>query len=224
MYVAAQAMALSSLSSKTPFDPHSLDLPSIASLVGFYHACMGFPVKQTWLEAIKAGNFETFDSLTYSNAARYCPNADETIMGHLAQWRQNIRSTKPKGPTALPPPPPTVAPETPSNELFIRVLPISKLYTNNTCLFPIKAQSRNQYVMIAHHANGNLILQQAFKTRSDKHRIEAYNTIMTQLSARGFGVALQILDNEASTAYKHAITVTWQCKFQLVPPDMHRRN
>jgi hypothetical protein len=29
---------------------------------------MGFQVKQTWLEAIKAGNFETFDGLTNLNA------------------------------------------------------------------------------------------------------------------------------------------------------------
>ena len=224
MYGAAQAIALASLSSKTPFDPRSLDLPSIAALVGFYHACLGFLVKQTWLDAIKAGNCETFEGLTYSNAARYCPDAYETIMGHLAQQRQNIRSTKPKAPIASPPPPPTAAPEAPSNELFIRVLPISKLYTDDTGRFPIKARSGNQYVMIAHHADGNLILQQAFKTRSDKHRIAAYNAIMTRLSARGLVVDLQILDNEASAAYKHAITVTWQCRFQLVPPDMHRRN
>jgi hypothetical protein len=78
--------------------------------------------------------------------------------------------------------------------------------------------------MIAFHANGNLILQQAFKTRSNKHCISAYNTIMTCLAARGLLVDLQILDNEASAAYKHAITVTWQAKFQLVPPDMHRCN
>ena len=101
MYGTAQAMALSALSSKTPFDPRSLDLPSIAVLVGFYHACMGFPVKQTWLEAIKAGNFDSFEGLTYSNAAKYCPDADETIMGHLAQQRQNVRSTKPTQPTIL---------------------------------------------------------------------------------------------------------------------------
>jgi hypothetical protein len=42
-------------------------------------------VKQTWLDAIKAGNCDTFDGLTYTNAARYCPDSDETIMGHLAQ-------------------------------------------------------------------------------------------------------------------------------------------
>ncbi len=78
--------------------------------------------------------------------------------------------------------------------------------------------------MIAHHTNGNLILQQAFKTRSNKHRIAAYNAIMTRLAAHGLAADLQILDNEASADYKHTITVTWQVKFQLVPPDMHCRN
>ena len=78
--------------------------------------------------------------------------------------------------------------------------------------------------MIAYHANGNLILQQAFKTRNDRHRIAAYNAIMSRLVARGLAVDLQILDNEASAAYKEAITVKWKAKFQRVPPVMHRRN
>jgi hypothetical protein len=47
---------------------------------------------------------------------------------------------------------------------------------------------------------------------------------MTRLAARGLSVNLQILDNKASVAYKHAITFTGQAKFQLAPPDMHRRN
>jgi hypothetical protein len=62
----------------------SLDLPIVGALVGFYHAYLGFPVKQTWLKAAKAGNCDTFDGLTYSNIAQYCPGADETILGHLA--------------------------------------------------------------------------------------------------------------------------------------------
>jgi hypothetical protein len=47
---------------------------------------------------------------------------------------------------------------------------------------------------------------------------------MTRLAARGLSVDLQILDNEASAAYKQAIAFTWQAKFQLVPPDMHPQN
>jgi hypothetical protein len=162
-YRAAQALALAARSSITPFDPRSLDLPSVGALVGFYHACLSLPVKQTWLEATKAGNCNSFDELTYANAARYCPDVDETIMGHLAQQCQNVWSTKPK-----PPAPnqalltPAIAPQPsalPSNEVYIRVYPISKLYTDDTGQFPIKARSGNQYIMIAYHTNGNLILQ-----------------------------------------------------------------
>jgi hypothetical protein len=102
--------------------------------------------------------------------------------------------------------------------------PLSKLFTDDTGRFPVRARSGNQYVMIAFHADGNLILQQAFKTKSDCHRIAAYNLIMTRLAAHGLSVDLQILDNEASLAYKEAITFKWNANFQLVPPDMHRRN
>jgi hypothetical protein len=221
LYGAAQAVALAAHATGTPFDPCSLDLPSIGALVGFYHACLGFPVKQTWLNAIKAGKCDTFDGLTYSNAARYCPDADEMIMGHLAQQRQNVRSIKPK-PTLLVPlavlPPPIA---TPSNQVFLITKLLSKLFTNNTGRFPIRARSGNQYVMIACYANGNLILQQAFKSKSDRHRIAAYNTIMIHLMARGLSVDLQILDNKASSAYKEVITFKWNATFQLIPPDMH---
>ena len=65
-----QALAFAAQSARPPFDPRSIDLPSVGALVGFYHACLGFPVKQTWLEASKAGNLDSFDGLTYSKIAR----------------------------------------------------------------------------------------------------------------------------------------------------------
>ncbi len=104
MYGVAQALALAAQSTKTPFDPRSLDLPSIRALVGFYHACLGFPAKQTWLDAIKAGNCDSFDGLTYSNAARYCPDADETILGHLAHSNARMSARPSPAPLLSTPP------------------------------------------------------------------------------------------------------------------------
>ena len=72
MYGANQAMAMDvELKPGQSFDPRSLDLPStsMGALVRFYHACVDFPVKQTWLDAIKAGNFDSLPGLTYSNTA-----------------------------------------------------------------------------------------------------------------------------------------------------------
>jgi hypothetical protein len=214
LYGRTQQVALTARATNTTFDPQSLDLPSISSLVCFYHACLGFSVKQTWLNAIKAKNCDTFDGLTYSNAAWYCPDANRTILGHLAQQCQNVKSTKikPIAQQASPLLPAISPPEaiSPSNEVFVQVHPLSKLYTDNTGQFPVWARTGNQYVMIPYHADGNLILQEAFQTRSNRHCIAAYNSIMTCIAAQGLSVDVQILDNKASAAYKQAITFTWQ--------------
>ncbi len=93
----------------------------------------------------------------------------------------------------------------PSNQVIIVTKPLSKLFTNHTGRFPIRACSGNQYFMIAFHANSNFILQQALKSKSNRYRIAVYSTIMTRLATQGLSIDLQILDNKASAAYKEAI-------------------
>ena len=63
-----------------------------------------------------------------------------------------------------------------------------------------------------------------FKTRKDKHRLEAYKSIMTCLRRNIISVNLQTLDNETSSKFKHLLTEDLGIKYQLVPPDIHRRN
>jgi hypothetical protein len=216
----ACTVTTSTKSGRPPFDPRRIDLPSIPALVAFYHACLGYLVKDSWLVAVKAGNCDTFDRLTYSNITQYCPDSDETILGHLAQTRQNVRSSKPP-PVTRPPFAPLSPPDDNAKEIFIKIYPLNKLYSDDTGRFPVRTRSGNQYIMIAYHTAGNLILQQAFPTKADKHRIPAFNNIMTRLT---LSVDLNIRDNEASADFKRVITETWWAKFQLVPPDMHRRN
>jgi hypothetical protein len=162
LHEATQSMAMTAQASSTPYNPCTLNLSSNSALVSFYHACLGFPVKQTWLDTINAGNCDTFDELTYSNVARYCSNTNKTILGHLAQQHQNVRSTNPKLPTpSAPPALPTTAPSSndgPSNQVFIMVYPLSRLYMDDNGRFSIRAHSGNQFIMIAFHADGNLIL------------------------------------------------------------------
>ena len=125
--------------------------------------------------------------------------------------------------TKLNPQPPS-SPEEPmpqvrSNELFIQVTPISKLYTDDIGCFPVHSHSGHQYVMIAYHCDANLILAVTFKTRELNHSIKAYDKIMQHLSNHKLNVDLQILENEASAKYKRAIKKKWHIKYQLVPPQ-----
>ena len=155
------------------------------ALVRYFHAAAGYPVKDTWLHAIKAGNYASWPVLTYHNAAKYCPTTDATIKGHMVQGRQGTRSTKPKlTKAATPEPAPDTKPEpkpTPtlspsslrSTELIIQVHHISRVYSDDTGWFPIKSRSGNQYIMIAYHCDSGSILTACFKSRSDTHRLVA---------------------------------------------------
>jgi len=69
------------------------DLPTTRALVAFLHATAGYPVKSTWLRAIKNNFYKSWPGLTYTLIAKYCPTADATIQGHMAQPQQHIRST-----------------------------------------------------------------------------------------------------------------------------------
>jgi hypothetical protein len=47
---------------------------------------------------------------------------------------------------------------------------------------------------------------------------------MHRLTKRDLTVDLQILDNKSSTDFKANIEDKWKAKYQLVSPDVHRRN
>ena len=134
-------------------------------------------MRSTWLKAIESGNFASFPGLTLANAKHFCPSTDETIKGHLVQDRQGKNSSShlkwaedateedvvrsplaglSYGDKQATPPPPDVnapAPESDAaNELHVRVVHNSKLYTDDTGRFPFRARSGNQYVMVAYHS------------------------------------------------------------------------
>ena len=179
---------------------------------------MGFPVKSTFLAAIKAGNYASWPGLTYANAKNYCPVSIETLQGHLTQSRQDALSNKLK-PDLVPRPP-----KTKSKELYITTELIIKLYTGDMGRFPVRSQSGNNSLVLSYHVYNNVILVEPFESRHDHHRLTAADRIMTRLTKRGHGVDLQILDNECSAAYKLHIEENWGAEFQLVPPGVHRRN
>jgi hypothetical protein len=89
----------------TPDDPDPLqeatleayrayNLPSVEALVRYFHAAAGYPVRDTWLKAIRAGNYASWPSLTLTNVTSHCPSLANTITGHMMQSRCNVQSTR----------------------------------------------------------------------------------------------------------------------------------
>jgi hypothetical protein len=66
------------------------DLPLISQTVKYLYAAAGFPVEDTWTKAIKAGNFNTWPTITPSMVQRHFPESDETQKGHMKKQRQRV--------------------------------------------------------------------------------------------------------------------------------------
>ena len=123
------------------------DLPSVEALVRYFHAAAGLTVRSTWLDAIKAGNNESWPGLTLNNARKYCPSSNKTILGHLVQGRQGVCFTRrgrrgarsPATPATMPAPTGVTSDNQlshhTSKEMHIQVRHISKLYNDDTRRF-----------------------------------------------------------------------------------------
>ena len=151
-------------------------------------------------------------------ASKYCPDAKETHMGHMAQPCQHIHSTQAiaRQPTGRP----TALPSTPNIKIIM--VPINHIFTDDTGRFLPHLRSGNQYIMVALHSESNAILVQAFKSKHNTHCIEAYTDIYNRLAQHHATSDVHILNNEASKAFLSAITAN--SKYQLVPPHIHRCN
>ena len=188
------------------------------------HSVCGYPVKSTWLKAVKAGNYTGWPLLTAKNVAKYYPETTETPKGHLSQVRKNVRSTKPK-PREM---------ET-SNTSTLRGRKVRDVYTrvyetrntvfsDQTGAFPWRSRSGNKYIMVMVEIDSNAILVEPIKSRKDPELTRAYRSLMTRLGRSGIVPIKHILDNEVSEAMKDVIRDEYKMQMELAPPGCHRRN
>jgi hypothetical protein len=59
------------------------ELPSTHQTILYHHALAGFPVKETFLNAVRAVNYATWPGLTIAALHKYFPNSDKTQKGHM---------------------------------------------------------------------------------------------------------------------------------------------
>ena len=200
------------------------DLPSTEQAIKWMHAVCGYPVKSTWVKAVKAGNFIGWPLLTTANVRKYYPETDETPKGHMNQTRKNVRSTKVKA-----------KPFETSNsdrlrgkkerDIYTKVYDVrNTMFTDQTGQFPKRSQRGNKYIMVMVEIDSNAILVEPMKSRKDAEMVRAYRVMMARLKRAGIVPKKHIMDNEVSENMKNIIRDDCKMELELVPPGCHRRN
>ncbi len=131
------------------------------------HAVCGYPVKSTWLKALKAGNYIGWPMLTECNVNKYYPETSETSKGHMNQTRKNVRSTKAKR-TPLETFDTLQLHGKKVRDIYTTIHDVRKtMFSDQTGQFPMHLQSGNKYIMVLVEMDSNAILVEPMKSRKD---------------------------------------------------------
>ena len=169
------------------------NLPSIAQTIKYLHAAAGYPTEDTWIKAIKAGNYISWPGLTATAARKHFPESDETHKGHMKRQRQGVRSTKTlqtinedeENATEEHDSPVTPKPKK-MKDLYVKVHSASDtMYTDQPGRFPATSSSGNQYIMVLVEVDGNYIDAEPMKNRSAGSMIKAYLALWACITTTG---------------------------------------
>ena len=156
-------------------------------------------------------------------------------MGHMRGQRQDVQSTCPVGapvatnnanlPDIMAPvtnPPPTA--HIVAHNVLIRIINLKDtLYTDQTGHVLFVSSLGSRYILILHHVDSKSSWSKALKNKSEGELILARRWALAQMAQCGIVPRHQILNNQASCAYKTKIELT-KMTYKLAPPDNHCRN
>jgi hypothetical protein len=69
------------------------DLPNTRQTLLYFHAAAGFPAKETFRNAVRAGNFSTWPGLTTTLISKHFPDSNKTQKGHMKGQRKGVQLT-----------------------------------------------------------------------------------------------------------------------------------
>jgi hypothetical protein len=206
------------------------NLPNTHQSLMYFHAVVRFPVKETFLDAVRARNYATWPGLATTLITKHFPDLDETQKGHMKGQRKGVRSTrvKPAYEMKIKPgtkdPPQKIVGNKKMDNIFVKIYALAEeIHTDQTGAFPVTSQQGYRYMMVGIHIDANYIFYKPMKNRTEGKMITAYQKMVDRMEIAGLGLKHHWLDNECSENFKNCIKknhMTWE----LLPPDCHQRN
>ena len=196
------------------------------NIITYHHQSVWNPTVKAWTRAIDKGYFSTFPGLTSQAVQKHlCPSI-ATAKGHMTKERQNIRSTKEQH-HIMTGEPSNKNSEAQTNMATFKTVDFKKetgiIATDQTGRFPVRVSSGNQYLMVVHVRDPNVILAIPIKNRSQTSLMQAYEMLYDRITTKGFTPMLHICNNECPSVFKKFLELK-QVNLQKVPPYDHWTN
>jgi hypothetical protein len=122
------------------------------------------PTKYALLQAVKNGHHVTWPGLTEHAINKHLKLTPATVMGHMNQRRQNIRSTSKAQIADVPTTDTSLGTKT--HLVYAVLVDQGQLYTDFTGKFPVRSSKGNSYVMVCYVYDCNYVKVIPMKSRS----------------------------------------------------------
>jgi hypothetical protein len=149
---------------------------------------MFIPTKSSLFLVVKNSHLITWPSLTEQANYKHLKLMPATIMGHMNQYHQNIRSTS-KTPVTSDMVDEEFTPAglgTRTHLVYAVGVDQCQLYTDLTGRFPVGSSRDSWYVMVCYAYDCNYIEGLPMKSRSTSEWVRYYDHIHQELTAKGF--------------------------------------
>ena len=126
----------------------------------YYHAAVGFPPKETFLAAVRVGNYAMWPGLTTTLIHKHFPDSDKMQIGHMKGQRKGVWLSELSAPVMIKVEPGTANPPlltiTKHYDIFVMVYELlDTVHTDQTGPFPITSQQGYWYILVGIHLDAN---------------------------------------------------------------------
>jgi hypothetical protein len=133
-------------------------LPSIPQAIKYLHAAAGFLTKDTWVKAIKNGNYVSWPGLIVDGVNKHFPEPIETQQGHMKKQRQYVRSTKQEHIVEETSEDKALTRAVAKHNILVKVLNApNTVYSNQTGRIPVQSNRGNCFLMVFYDVDSNYI-------------------------------------------------------------------
>jgi hypothetical protein len=166
-----------------PIANNVYELRNAGALVHYLHKALFSPTKSAKLQAVKDGHLITWSSLMQDAINKHFTLTPATVMGHMNQRRQNIRSTSKASTEKQQSPDTDLGAKT--HLVYAVVVDQGQLYTDLTGKFPARSSKGNSYVMVCYIYVCNYVKVIPMKSRSASEWVITYDSIHQELTIKG---------------------------------------